>query len=776
MFEKLKENWSKVAAPLVLIISILIVVIYSDSFFQKKRYYDVEQKLFHLGKTYEYEIKKGLDQYRSVAELLSISFSKEVEKNDFNVKAKALIKTVMAKHNMISSASFVLKTQTHKKNEEFLDLSDSLILQRVTLIKTEKGKIYEVFENEYQDLFIKAEIEKAVSKEQTRILSPIVKRIENKDVPLIPIVSSIFEGKRFIGYLVLYVNIDWKVETQQLIPEHEAFVSANDGKLISLKNDKIYLAENIGKVCFTCNALLRETENSYNFSLENNYLTLCFRANLQNSLNEWGICLRSDRSTFSGLVLERLIIWLLGGLTILIGILLLIFFNSKFEKPWNSVQKMVGRILSGEFDEEDYEKQGNKNLTNVKNALFSLNQSLNELDAYNQSAISGDFEKPLKINEFKHKIIRSSKSLYKHLEKTNEKLAKGSSEIKHITQVTENLDKIALVLKSHHKDMNALSEEVIKTLVDIMNIAMGAVFLSKQKDDEIWLEQTVSYAYQENKYQKKQFKLGESLVGACAAEKRIVHLNKIPENYLKIISGLGETSPKSLLIIPLIFEEEVLGVIELGSLSEFDKNAIHFAESAALSIASTLSLAQNNIRNTKLLEQTQVQTKELEEHERKMKEALAELKDLQGKTARSEAEIRAKLEAMNNTLMIVEYTTDGTLLDANYKFLNTMHYSLDEIKGNNVIELLKEEDREEFLRVINMVKSGNFYESIMRRHTKQGQEKWFMASYTPVFNDEGIVQNILFSGIDITRIRLNEEQLKVKVEELSSEIKNLKEK
>ncbi|NJO92194.1 MAG: PAS domain S-box protein [Chloroflexia bacterium] len=251
-------------------------------------------------------------------------------------------------------------------------------------------------------------------------------------------------------------------------------------------------------------------------------------------------------------------------------------------------------------------------------------------------------------------------------------------------------------------------------------------------------------------------------------------MTKIPEDYLKILSGLGETSPKSLLIIPLIFEDEVLGVIELGSLSEFNDESIHFAESASMNISSTLSLAQNNIRNAELLEQTRKQTKELEEQERKMKEALAELRDMQAKTSKSEATVRSKLEAMNNTLLIVEYTTEGILLDANYKFLNTMHYSLEEIKGNNVIELLKEEDREELLKVISMVKSGNFYESVMRRHTKQGQEKWFMASYTPVFNDEGVVQNILFFGIDITRIKANEEKLKLQANEMAEELEKLK--
>ena len=236
MFGKFKINMIKIAAPLVLIVGVLIIVIYADNVFQKKNLSELEQKLFQVGKTYEFEIKKDLEQYQSIAELLTISFSKEVENNDFTLKAKGLIKTIMAKHKRISSATLVLKIEDQEKNNESLDLSENTDLKRVNLIKTENDEIQEISENEFIDLNIKAEIEKVIAKEQTIILSPVVKRIESRDVPVVPIVSSIFEGKRYLGYIILYTNIDWTIETKQFFPTHEAFVTANDGKLIALKH------------------------------------------------------------------------------------------------------------------------------------------------------------------------------------------------------------------------------------------------------------------------------------------------------------------------------------------------------------------------------------------------------------------------------------------------------------------------------------------------------------------------------------------------------------
>lgn len=157
-----------------------------------------------------------------------------------------------------------------------------------------------------------------------------------------------------------------------------------------------------------------------------------------------------------------------------------------------------------------------------------------------------------------------------------------------------------------------------------------------------------------------------------------------------------------------------------------------------------------------------------------MLEALDELKQLQLKTANSENAIRAKLEAMNNTLMMVEYSSRGILIDANYKYLNTMNYAIEDIKGIDVLELLKEEDRPELIKIINIVKNGNFFEGIMRRPTRQGVEKWLMATYTPVFNDQNIVESILFFAIDVTRLRKNEEMLKQNVKELLSQVDDLR--
>ena len=74
-----------------------------------------------------------------------------------------------------------------------------------------------------------------------------------------------------------------------------------------------------------------------------------------------------------------------------------------------------------------------------------------------------------------------------------------------------------------------------------------------------------SYAYTERKNISNSFHLGQGLVGQCALEKKSILLTNVPNDYIQIQSGLGESKPLTILVMPIIFEEEVIAVIELAS-------------------------------------------------------------------------------------------------------------------------------------------------------------------------------------------------------------------
>ncbi len=778
-----KEIQLKVIVALIMAMSLVFFIVYHQHTEKKHLVNESELLLYETGKIYSSEISSELTKYCSLSELLAVTFSKNINQPNFKAEAKSILRELLYNNDRMQSISLVVNNHNNIQDSSILTFSfkDSLSGNIIRLNKSKSGISEDFTSAEFSSLSSKVATIKTVSIDQIKILSPEIEQVDGNSVSVIPIVSALYYGKQYIGYLVMHISMEWLKDdisqNEYFNNNLETFVSTGNGQVFALNKNSYLLTEPISKVCFSCQDLLTEKGSKYNASEQDDNLTICFPVQLDKSMENWHICLRCEESVLSEMLDYS--IWdslLIGLFLYLIGITLVFLFINKREVFWQELFKISNGILSANIDLNEFEKDKDitSNQGRLKAMLIEIAKITNWLVSSNKGTVSGDQSMTLDEDQMQNVIVASTKNLHSTILDLNKKLEKSQTELKHNNEFNKGQEKIAQVLQLHYHDLNELSENVIYSIVDLMEISMGAVFLMNTDEEVPVLELKVSYAYSENRNQKKSFKLGESLIGACAAEQRTIYLKKIPENYLSIMSGLGLASPKSVLIVPLLFESKVLGVIELGSLQDFDENKTRFAENAASSFASTLSMAQNNIINSQLLEQTKLQSKELEEHDKKTIEALAELNELHNKTAQSESAVRSKLEAMNNTLMMVEYTTQGVLIDANYKFLNAMHYSIEEIRGNNVSDLLKDDERDELVKIIDNVKIGNFFEGVIRRHTKLGHEKWFLATYTPVYDEEETVEKILFFAVDITRIKMNEEQLKKKTTELSKQVSDLR--
>ena len=108
------------------------------------------------------------------------------------------------------------------------------------------------------------------------------------------------------------------------------------------------------------------------------------------------------------------------------------------------------------------------------------------------------------------------------------------------------------------------------------------------------LKLVASYAYNQRKGLPNEFQLGEGLVGQAVLEKQKILVTDVPEDYISIQSGTGEAAPKNILVMPFMYENNVKGVIEIGSFHEFTTTKLELLEQVMPNIGITINTAESH--------------------------------------------------------------------------------------------------------------------------------------------------------------------------------------
>ncbi len=195
------------------------------------------------------------------------------------------------------------------------------------------------------------------------------------------------------------------------------------------------------------------------------------------------------------------------------------------------------------------------------------------------------------------------------------------------------------------KGINDLVQEALSKLAEFMKAQIGAIYLRNNGQ----LDMIGSYAFQFRKGNTNSFKIGEGLVGQAALEKKPILFGEVPEDYIHINSGLGNSAPKNIIIYPLLYEGEVNGVIELGSNKEFNEMHMRFLEIVSENIAIAINSAQSRTQLRELLEETQRQAEELEAQQEELRQTNEELEEKTELLEKSEAELRAQQEELQQS-------------------------------------------------------------------------------------------------------------------------------
>ena len=322
------------------------------------------------------------------------------------------------------------------------------------------------------------------------------------------------------------------------------------------------------------------------------------------------------------------------ALTILIA-----FILKPVKNNLNNVSNIILDMSKGKINDVNFDYKFNDEFSIIKNNLNGLVNGFKQYTNFSKRIGNNDLDTEFELLSNDDVLGKSLLDMKQSLKKAQEDDLIRKSDDDKRNWSTVGYAKFGEILRQNNDNMELLSYNIIKHLVDYMGMNQGGLFIYNDNEkDHPYLELAACYAFNRHKFIHKSIEIGEGLVGACYQEGQTIFLTNVPNNYIEITSGLGEANPKCILIVPLRLNEEIYGIIELASFKITEKHQIEFVEKVGESIASTISSVKVNIRTAELLEVSQQQSEEMRAQEEEMRQNLEEMHATQEELARKESE------------------------------------------------------------------------------------------------------------------------------------------
>lgn len=452
-------------------------------------------------------------------------------------------------------------------------------------------------------------------------------------------------------------------------------------------------------------------------------------------------------------LLRNSLIVALLGLIVLYYVIYLI--ATSIAKPLVNTIDTLDTLASGDLkNTRTLEVISGDETGQMAQALNRLLQGLKNTAGFAQKIGEGkldeNFEK-LSQNDVLGEALLNMRDSLAHAQK-EELLRKAEDQRRNWS--SQGFTQFADILRQNNDNLEELSFALIKNLVQYLQANQGGIFvLNDENPSDIFLELTACYAYDRRKFLQRRIHIGEGLLGACFLEKKHIYLRDIPHDYLQITSGLGGENPSTLLLVPMMLNEEVYGVIELASFNTMEDYQIGFVEKVAESIASTLSSVKINLRTAALLEQSQQQAEEMRAQEEEMRQNMEEMAATQEEMSRKDKEIKAHLETSESLFCLMEYDLQGNILMINRNFELASGYAASEIKGLHISIFFDNQNwkqSEAYHQFWDQLYAGHDVKNTFKRRKKDGS--WFVVKgvWRLIYDDFGQPLKVVEIALDIS--------------------------
>lgn len=383
----------------------------------------------------------------------------------------------------------------------------------------------------------------------------------------------------------------------------------------------------------------------------------------------------NDNNTVLGNIQSSIILMIIlfvSAVVIIVSlaIVLLRSLNASIEKPTQLLTNMANGVLS------EVESNSKDELNQIFQATNVLSSNMKSASQFALEIGEGNFD-------YQFQPVGENDTLGNSLIQMRDRLLEVAEKDKKTSWSSAGLTEIGNILRKETESESDMFNELLSFSVRYIDANQGALFIVNNDDNEtVVLDLVASYAYGRRKYISKQFVPGEGIVGQVYLEKRAVFMKEVPDNFVNIKSGLGDAPPKSVIVCPLIINEECSGVIEMASFKVFEQHEIDFIEELCEMLASNLSKLRTNTKTQMLLEETQQQAEKMRAQEEELRQNMEEMSATQEEMRRIQSRVEQTLEQALDAVISIDENKKVTLF--NRAAEQMFGYSRQEVMGENV--------------------------------------------------------------------------------------------
>jgi len=515
------------------------------------------------------------------------------------------------------------------------------------------------------------------------VIDPRYSHVQGKDVLIISLVSPVLYGDEFYGIVGVDIALE---QLQHLVDDHnnlygdkaQISIISNNGTIAAFSRRKDLIGKHMSEIDKNFYEKLSIIKMGQELiRRDGNNLEVYTPLNIGYIDTPWSVSIKiSMESIIADAVSNMWKHMSIGFILAGFAILFIFMFVRKFTRPLIEIAEVAKDVAVGKLEYREI-KTADDEIGLVNSSFKRMVSSLKEITQVCQSISIGDFSKSVKVRSEHDTLGKSVNKMAENLSavvRQSDKIAKGDYSVEiqpqsendelgnALSEMTRSLkdmdeeNKFQDLLKTGQieliermrgdRDIAIISQKAITCLCNYLNAEIGALYLT---DGDESLRLTASYAYKKQKELSNKFSFGEGLVGQAALERESILLTQVPEGYIKIQSGLGEARPASIIVTPLIFEERVSGVLELGAFHEFSDRDLTFLDQSSKNIAIAITSTQVSLKTSNLLQETQELAEKLQAQQEELRVSNEELEEQTKALKVSEESLQLQQEELQQT-------------------------------------------------------------------------------------------------------------------------------